>query len=197
MDQEQAALAAVTPSPTSASKRWPGASVWPSWDLLEAPKDPFSIEREARLHRQAAGECVRGHAWGLRPHLWSRVSGCISQTAELSRRGLGCMVRSLGLFCGVSAMGLSREDAGGHLVPRAEPVRGWCHLTVLLPGDWSCIAVPFASHEWASCSGETLKGMPRILSASPFLIQRQPLLALSDWQTRVHWDGWSICQPLR
>ncbi|XP_058398524.1 cytoplasmic polyadenylation element-binding protein 1 isoform X7 [Diceros bicornis minor] len=54
MDQEQAALAAVTPSLTSASKRWPGASVWPSWDLLEAPKDPFSIEREARLHRQAA-----------------------------------------------------------------------------------------------------------------------------------------------
>ncbi|XP_059771347.1 cytoplasmic polyadenylation element-binding protein 1 [Balaenoptera ricei] len=54
LDQEQAALAAVTPSPTSASKRWPGASVWPSWDLLEAPKDPFSIEREARLHRQAA-----------------------------------------------------------------------------------------------------------------------------------------------
>ncbi|KAB1257230.1 Cytoplasmic polyadenylation element-binding protein 1 [Camelus dromedarius] len=62
MDQEQAALAAVTPSPTSASKRWPGASVWPSWDLLEAPKDPFSIEREARLHRQAAGECGYGHA---------------------------------------------------------------------------------------------------------------------------------------
>ena len=30
--------------------------MWPSWDLLEAPKDPFSIEREARLHRQAAGE---------------------------------------------------------------------------------------------------------------------------------------------
>ncbi|KAH0509021.1 Cytoplasmic polyadenylation element-binding protein 1, partial [Microtus ochrogaster] len=54
MDQEQAALAAVTPTPTSASKRWPGASVWPSWDLLEAPKDPFSIERKARLHRQAA-----------------------------------------------------------------------------------------------------------------------------------------------
>lgn len=68
MDQEQAALAAVTPSPTSASKRWPGASVWPSWDLLEAPKDPFSIEREARLHRQAAGECVCGHVGGLRPH---------------------------------------------------------------------------------------------------------------------------------
>lgn len=67
MDHEQAALAAVSPSPASASKRWPGASVWPSWDLLEAPKDPFSIEREARLHRQAAGECGHGHAWGLGP----------------------------------------------------------------------------------------------------------------------------------
>ncbi|XP_072483886.1 cytoplasmic polyadenylation element-binding protein 1 isoform X1 [Notamacropus eugenii] len=54
LDQDQAALAAVTPSPTSASKRWPGSSLWPSWDLLEAPEDPFSIEREARLHRQAA-----------------------------------------------------------------------------------------------------------------------------------------------
>lgn len=62
MDQEQAALAAVAPSPTSAPKRWPGASVWPSWDLLGAPKDPFSIEREARLHRQAAGECSRAVA---------------------------------------------------------------------------------------------------------------------------------------
>lgn len=36
--------------------------MWPSWDL-EAPKDLFSIEREARLHRQAAGECGRGQAW--------------------------------------------------------------------------------------------------------------------------------------
>ncbi|XP_074089176.1 cytoplasmic polyadenylation element-binding protein 1 isoform X4 [Macrotis lagotis] len=54
LDQDQAALAAVTPSPTNASKRWPGASVWPSWDMLDAPEDPFSIEREARLHRQAA-----------------------------------------------------------------------------------------------------------------------------------------------
>uniref|UniRef100_A0A8I3WAL7 Cytoplasmic polyadenylation element-binding protein 1 n=1 Tax=Callithrix jacchus TaxID=9483 RepID=A0A8I3WAL7_CALJA len=63
MDQEQAALAAVTPSPTSVSKRWPGASVWPSWDLLEAPKDPFSIEREARLHRQAAAVNVATCTW--------------------------------------------------------------------------------------------------------------------------------------
>ncbi|XP_066052585.1 cytoplasmic polyadenylation element-binding protein 1 isoform X3 [Chamaea fasciata] len=54
LDQDQAALAAVTSSPASASKRWPGASAWPSWDLLDSPEDPFSIEREARLHRQAA-----------------------------------------------------------------------------------------------------------------------------------------------
>lgn len=96
MDQEQAALAAVSPSPTSASKRWPGASVWPSWDLLEAPKDPFSIEREARLHRQAAGECGRGQAWSL---FWAQgVSGLSSQTGELFRRGPGCVVKSLVCF---------------------------------------------------------------------------------------------------
>lgn len=89
MDQEQVALAAaVTPSLTSASKRWPGASVWPSWDLLEAPKDPFSIEREARLHRQAAGKCGCGRAWGPRPHSGSSVSGLSSQTGKLEE-GLG------------------------------------------------------------------------------------------------------------
>ncbi|XP_015728227.1 cytoplasmic polyadenylation element-binding protein 1 isoform X6 [Coturnix japonica] len=54
MEQDQAALATVTSPPASASKRWPGASAWPSWDLLDTPEDPFSIEREARLHRQAA-----------------------------------------------------------------------------------------------------------------------------------------------
>lgn len=90
IDQEQAALAAVTPSPTSASKRWPGASVWPSWDLLEAPKDPFSIEREARLHRQAAGKCGCASMVGPEP-LFS------GQANELSRRGLDCMVKSLHL----------------------------------------------------------------------------------------------------
>lgn len=60
MDQDQAALAAVTSPPASASKRWPGASAWPSWDLLDSPEDPFSIEREARLHRQAAGNSNSG-----------------------------------------------------------------------------------------------------------------------------------------
>ncbi|KAK2524614.1 Cpeb1, partial [Columba guinea] len=58
LDQDQAALAAVTSSPASVSKRWPGASAWPSWDLLDSPEDPFSIEREARLHRQAAAGLI-------------------------------------------------------------------------------------------------------------------------------------------
>ncbi|KAM4039560.1 cytoplasmic polyadenylation element-binding protein 1 isoform 2-T2 [Anomaloglossus baeobatrachus] len=54
LDPDHAALAAATASPIGLSKRWPGTSVWPSWDLLETADDPFSIEREARLHRQAA-----------------------------------------------------------------------------------------------------------------------------------------------
>jgi hypothetical protein len=41
------------------AKCLPQASVWPSWDLLEEPQKPFNIEREARLHRQAAGCWIR------------------------------------------------------------------------------------------------------------------------------------------
>lgn len=62
LDPDHAALAAATASPMGMSKRWPGASVWPSWDLLESAEDPFSIEREARLHRQAAGKKCMGCA---------------------------------------------------------------------------------------------------------------------------------------
>ncbi|XP_072838350.1 cytoplasmic polyadenylation element-binding protein 1 isoform X1 [Pogona vitticeps] len=54
LDQDQATLAAVTSTPTSIPKQWPGASTWPSWNLPDSPEDPFSIEREARLHKQAA-----------------------------------------------------------------------------------------------------------------------------------------------
>ncbi|MEE6514514.1 hypothetical protein FKM82_022717 [Ascaphus truei] len=58
LDPDHAALAAMTGSPMGMSKRWPGASVWPSWDLLDTAEDPFSIEREARLHRQAAAGLI-------------------------------------------------------------------------------------------------------------------------------------------
>lgn len=126
MDQEQAALAAVTPSPTSASKRWPGASVWPSWDLLEAPKDPFSIEREARLHRQAAGECGRD---GPEASFWEqRVSSLSSHTAEPCGGAVGNMVRSPGLFCGKVLMGSNSGTAlrgeAGKLANRDVPASG-------------------------------------------------------------------------
>ncbi|KAL0967897.1 hypothetical protein UPYG_G00259380 [Umbra pygmaea] len=36
------------------AKCWPQTSAWPSWNLLEGYQKPFIIEREARLHRQAA-----------------------------------------------------------------------------------------------------------------------------------------------
>lgn len=45
-------------SPASGiSRRWRSSSPWPGTDMLDhQPDDTFSIEREARLHRQAAGE---------------------------------------------------------------------------------------------------------------------------------------------
>lgn len=56
----------ASPSPGTGAagtlaKRWPGASMWPNWDLLETADGPFSIEREARLHRQAAGNWGGGY----------------------------------------------------------------------------------------------------------------------------------------
>lgn len=56
LDRDQAALAAVTSTPASVPKQWPGVSLWPSWSLPDSPEHLFSIEREARLHKQAAGE---------------------------------------------------------------------------------------------------------------------------------------------
>ncbi|XP_055756165.1 cytoplasmic polyadenylation element-binding protein 1-like isoform X2 [Salvelinus fontinalis] len=53
----------ATSSATTLSRRWPGASIWPSLDLLETPDDPFSIEREARLHRQAAAVNEATFTW--------------------------------------------------------------------------------------------------------------------------------------
>ncbi|XP_052371798.1 cytoplasmic polyadenylation element-binding protein 1 isoform X4 [Oncorhynchus keta] len=53
----------ATSSATALSRRWPGASIWPSLDLLETPDDPFSIEREARLHRQAAAVNEATFTW--------------------------------------------------------------------------------------------------------------------------------------
>ncbi|CAL8403876.1 unnamed protein product [Boreogadus saida] len=51
-------------SPGSAlSRRWPTGSLWPGLDLLDQPDETFSIEREARLHRQAAAVNEATFTW--------------------------------------------------------------------------------------------------------------------------------------
>lgn len=45
----------ASPSSLAISRRWRAGSSWPGADVLDQPEDAFSIEREARLHRQAAG----------------------------------------------------------------------------------------------------------------------------------------------
>ncbi|XP_048376428.1 cytoplasmic polyadenylation element-binding protein 1-like isoform X4 [Stegostoma tigrinum] len=61
LDQEQASVTnPVSPNPF---KRWSANSGWANWDLLESPEDPFSIEKEARLHRQAAAMSEATFTW--------------------------------------------------------------------------------------------------------------------------------------
>lgn len=45
----------ASPSSSAISRRWRTVSPWPGADVLDQTDDTFSIEREARLHRQAAG----------------------------------------------------------------------------------------------------------------------------------------------
>lgn len=44
----------ASPASSALSRRWRSGSPWPGADMLDQ-SDTFSIEREARLHRQAAG----------------------------------------------------------------------------------------------------------------------------------------------
>ncbi|KAL2088876.1 hypothetical protein ACEWY4_015775 [Coilia grayii] len=65
LEQDSAPL---TPPPSAPpvnamAKRWPGTSVWPSLDLMDSTDDTFSIEREARLHRQAAAVNEASFTW--------------------------------------------------------------------------------------------------------------------------------------
>lgn len=46
----------ASPSSSAISRRWRTGSPWPGADVLDQSDDTFSIEREARLHRQAAGK---------------------------------------------------------------------------------------------------------------------------------------------
>lgn len=45
----------ASPGSSALSRRWRAGSPWPGADMLDQSDDTFSIEREARLHRQAAG----------------------------------------------------------------------------------------------------------------------------------------------
>lgn len=45
----------ASPASSAISRRWRAGSPWPGADVLDPSDDLFSIEREARLHRQAAG----------------------------------------------------------------------------------------------------------------------------------------------
>ncbi|XP_048119572.1 cytoplasmic polyadenylation element-binding protein 1 isoform X2 [Alosa alosa] len=65
LDQDNSPL---TPPPSATpanalAKRWPGASVWPTMDLMDGADETFSIEREARLHRQAAAVNEATFTW--------------------------------------------------------------------------------------------------------------------------------------
>lgn len=48
----------ASPASSAISRRWRTGSPWPGADMLDQSDDLFSIEREARLHRQAAGDRV-------------------------------------------------------------------------------------------------------------------------------------------
>ncbi|XP_054858722.1 cytoplasmic polyadenylation element-binding protein 1 isoform X3 [Eublepharis macularius] len=63
LNQDQAALAAVASTPAPLPKQRPGTSTWPPCSLSEGPDDPFNIEREARLHKQAAAVNEATFTW--------------------------------------------------------------------------------------------------------------------------------------
>lgn len=45
----------ASPASSVVSRRWRTGSPWPGTEMLDQSDNAFSIEREARLHRQAAG----------------------------------------------------------------------------------------------------------------------------------------------
>uniref|UniRef100_A0A3Q1G7U2 Cytoplasmic polyadenylation element binding protein 1a n=1 Tax=Acanthochromis polyacanthus TaxID=80966 RepID=A0A3Q1G7U2_9TELE len=53
----------ASPASSAVSRRWRTGSPWPGADVLDQPDDAFSIEREARLHRQAAAVNEATFTW--------------------------------------------------------------------------------------------------------------------------------------
>uniref|UniRef100_A0A3B3SP51 Cytoplasmic polyadenylation element binding protein 1 n=1 Tax=Paramormyrops kingsleyae TaxID=1676925 RepID=A0A3B3SP51_9TELE len=113
LDQDSSLLA-PSPSPGYANappKRWPGASVWPGPDIQEATEDPFSIEREARLHRQAAAVNEATLTWN--GQLPSRSNKNAQYSCKVFLGGVPWDVTEAGLINTFSAYGpLSVEWPG-------------------------------------------------------------------------------------
>ncbi|KAM9825052.1 cytoplasmic polyadenylation element-binding protein 1-like isoform 2-T2 [Syngnathus typhle] len=53
----------ASPAASALSRRWRTGSPWPGVDILDQPDETFSIEREARLHRQAAAVNEATFTW--------------------------------------------------------------------------------------------------------------------------------------
>uniref|UniRef100_A0A3B5L5U2 RRM domain-containing protein n=1 Tax=Xiphophorus couchianus TaxID=32473 RepID=A0A3B5L5U2_9TELE len=53
----------ASPASSTISRRWRTGSPWPGSDMLDQSDDTFSIEREARLHRQAAAVNEATFTW--------------------------------------------------------------------------------------------------------------------------------------
>ncbi|XP_017269672.1 cytoplasmic polyadenylation element-binding protein 1 isoform X1 [Kryptolebias marmoratus] len=53
----------ASPASSTISRRWRAGSPWPGSELLDQSDDAFSIEREARLHRQAAAVNEATFTW--------------------------------------------------------------------------------------------------------------------------------------
>uniref|UniRef100_A0A3P9NGQ5 Cytoplasmic polyadenylation element binding protein 1a n=1 Tax=Poecilia reticulata TaxID=8081 RepID=A0A3P9NGQ5_POERE len=53
----------ASPASSTISRRWRSGSPWPGSDMLDQSDDAFSIEREARLHRQAAAVNEATFTW--------------------------------------------------------------------------------------------------------------------------------------
>ncbi|XP_077420468.1 cytoplasmic polyadenylation element-binding protein 1-like isoform X2 [Vanacampus margaritifer] len=53
----------ASPASSALSRRWRTGSPWPGMDMLEQSDEAFSIEREARLHRQAAAVNEATFTW--------------------------------------------------------------------------------------------------------------------------------------
>ncbi|NXY38273.1 CPEB1 protein, partial [Pomatorhinus ruficollis] len=194
LDQDQAALAAVTSSPASASKRWPGASAWPSWDLLDSPEDPFSIEREARLHRQAAAVNEATCTWSgqLPPRNYKNpVYSCKVFLGgvpwDITEAGL---INTFRVFGSLSVEWPGKDGKHPRCPPKGNMPKGNsehgrvtffpCYVIARMLGWYSCMLLGVNS-EVQGCSWLQVQVIPWVLADSNFV--RSPSQRLDPSKT--------------